>query len=257
MTSKNSNCSGCGQDLRKETSRWCSYSGNYYCPNCHSNKKSILPARVVQHWNFKPGKVSDYAYTHLLTNWSRPVLDVSGLVEQANERNEKSFGLPLSLPVRLPIKIPLLPRNKHSPVTVILTLNALRERLTTAAEFVRSCRTGQRLLGTMQDRLHLLWSSTLWSMLDLVEADSGKLEPLLKKTIDLFSRHVHSCDSCSGKGFVCEICTSKEVIYPFDLNTVSCPNCKGLFHESCWKSNPGKCPKCVRVRAIKMKEKLI
>jgi hypothetical protein len=257
LTSKNSNCSGCGDDLTKDTARFCAYSSNFYCPNCHSNKKSILPARVIKQWNFKAAKVSDYAYTYLQTNWSRPVLDVTSLIEQAKQAGERSLSLPLMLPVRLPIKLPLLPRSKHSSVTIIVTLTALRERLTTAAEFIRSCRTGQRLLGTLIDRLHLLWSSTLWSMQDLVEADSGKLEPLLKKTIDLFSRHVRHCDSCSGKGFVCEICTSREVIYPFDPQTVSCPNCKALFHETCWRSNPGKCPKCVRVKSIRGKDKLI
>lgn len=249
LTAKNSLCSGCGDDLQTSSARWCAYSGNFYCPKCHSNKKAVLPARVIKQWNFKPAKVSNYAYDYLQSNWNRPVLDVATLEKDAKPSRAGALGLPI------PIKLPLISRNRNSSVSIINHLTLLRERLVSVAEFIRACRNGHRLLVSLAERLHLLWSSTLWSMQDLVDAKSGKLEPLLRKYITMFSSHVRSCDSCSGKGYVCEICTAKEVIYPFEADTASCPNCKALFHESCWKSNPGKCPKCVRVRAIRGKEK--
>lgn len=252
LTAKNSLCSGCGEDLSPSTARWCAYSSNFYCSKCHSNKKAILPARVIKQWNFKPAKVSNYAYDYLQSNWNRPVLDVASLDQEQIGRSggrETTLGLPI------PIKLPLISRTKGSSVSIINHLTLLRERLVSVAEFIRACRNGHRLLTSLAERLHLLWSSTLWSMQDLVDAKTGKLEPLLKKFIGVFSAHVRSCDSCSGKGYVCEICQAKEVIYPFEADTASCPNCKALFHESCWKSHPGKCPKCVRVRAIRGKER--
>ena len=250
LTAKNSLCSACGDDLTPSTARWCAYSSNFYCPKCHSNKKAILPARVIKQWNFKPAKVSNYAYDYLQSNWNRPVLDVTNLDQESISRSsrETALGLPI------PIKLPLISRNRNSSVSIINHLTTLRERLVSVAEFIRACRNGPRLLSSLAERLHLLWSSTLWSMQDLVDAKTGKLEPLLKKYTSAFASHVRSCDSCSGKGFVCEICTAKEVIYPFEADTASCPKCKALFHESCWKSHPGKCPKCVRVRAIRGKE---
>lgn len=256
LTSKNSLCGGCGDDLTVATARWCAYSGNYYCPRCHHNKKAILPARVIKQWNFKPAKVSNYAYDHLQSNWNRPVLDITNLDREQIERWRRESSLTLGLPIKIPSLPALLSRGgRSSSVSVIAHLTAMRERLVSVAEFIRSCRSGQRLLTTLAERLHLLWSSTLWSMQDLVDAKTGKLEPILRRFIDLFASHVRSCDSCSGKGFVCEICTAKDVIYPFESDTTSCPNCKALFHDSCWKSHPGKCPKCVRVRVIRGKDK--
>jgi hypothetical protein len=255
LTSKNSLCSGCGEDLTIANARWCAYSGNYYCPKCHSGKSSILPARVIKQWNFKIAKVSDWAYDYLRENWNRPVLDVAGLLAVAStSERTRSLGLgplPISLPI--PLSLPRLPLTgkKSAPVSVIIHLSSLRERLVSVAEFIRSCRNGQRQLANLTDRLHLLWSSTLWSMQDLVDARTGKLEPILERSLQAYSSHVRGCDTCSGKGFVCEICSSREVIYPFDTKTASCPHCKALFHESCWRNNPGKCPKCVRVKSIR------
>eukprot|EP00795_Rhopilema_esculentum_P001579 gene1579-16031_t len=37
---------------------------------------------------------------------------------------------------------------------------------------------------------------------------------------------------CQGRGFICEICPSTDVIFPFDFNSLSCPECMSLFHRS-------------------------
>lgn len=38
--------------------RLCDYSGFYYCPSCHWNDSSIIPARIVHNWDFVPRKVA-------------------------------------------------------------------------------------------------------------------------------------------------------------------------------------------------------
>lgn len=33
--------------------RLCDYTGKYYCPTCHWNSTSVIPARVIFNWDFK------------------------------------------------------------------------------------------------------------------------------------------------------------------------------------------------------------
>ena len=39
----------------------------------------------------------------------------------------------------------------------------------------------------------------------------------LKRVIVFAAKHVQQCALCSQKGFLCEICNSDKVIYPFDV----------------------------------------
>ena len=32
--------------------RYCEYTGMYFCRNCHDNSASVIPARVLHHWDF-------------------------------------------------------------------------------------------------------------------------------------------------------------------------------------------------------------
>ena len=37
--------------------RQCDYTGLYYCSDCHHNEATIIPARVMHNWDFRPRKV--------------------------------------------------------------------------------------------------------------------------------------------------------------------------------------------------------
>lgn len=43
----------------------------------------------------------------------------------------------------------------------------------------------------------------------------------MKKAIKFARKHVQGCESCEYRGFLCEICGSVDVIYPFDLDTTT------------------------------------
>lgn len=41
--------------------------------------------------------------------------------------------------------------------------------------------------------------------------------------------HITHCEGCRGKGFVCERCGAKEVIFSFQKDTTRCLQCKSLY----------------------------
>ena len=54
---------------------------------------------------------------------------------------------------------------------------------------------------------------------------------------------------CKAKGYFCEFCRSKEIIYPFDFaTTVRCNDCRSLAHKKCY--NRATCPKCARIARV-------
>lgn len=57
---------------------------------------------------------------------------------------------------------------------------------------------------------------------DLIQMSSNtSLANQMKKAIKFARTHVVDCESCQYRGFLCEICSSTEVIYPFDLDTAA------------------------------------
>ena len=56
----------------------------------------------------------------------------------------------------------------------------------------------------------------------------------------------HHAQLCKAKGYICEFCRSREIIYPFDLTTtVRCSGCRSLAHKKCF--DRAACPKCARI----------
>ncbi len=54
------------------------------------------------------------------------------------------------------------------------------------------------------------------------------------------------CDTCLSKAHICELCSDKTPIFPFQLQkVVQCKTCLQCFHRSCF--DPNRCPKCARL----------
>ncbi|CAD7083264.1 unnamed protein product [Hermetia illucens] len=175
--------------------RLCDYSGLYYCPTCHWNSVSIIPARVIHNWDF----------------------------------------------------------SSHKKLSVI---KKIREDLTFMRKYLCECRvaTEKKLLeGQIGNRRHLIQTPDVYSISDLVQAESGLLIEFLNRVYDAFEKHIRSCEICSGKGYICEICSNNEVIYPFDDGSVSCEKCLTIYHRICWTRHMQKCPRCARVEERKSK----
>ena len=61
---------------------------------------------------------------------------------------------------------------------------------------------------------NLIWCLSLQ---DFIQIQDGNLPQFLKRVIVFAAKHVQQCALCSQKGFICEICNSEKVIYPFDV----------------------------------------
>ena len=49
-------CHDCGMKVDRafiHTFRFCFYFGKFCCTTCHSNKTHVLPANIIQKWDFK------------------------------------------------------------------------------------------------------------------------------------------------------------------------------------------------------------
>lgn len=58
-----------------------------------------------------------------------------------------------------------------------------------------------------------------YSIADLSQIQKGQLSTLLQNCVAFGAEHILDCRLCSQKGFICEICNSSKVLYPFHIKT--------------------------------------
>uniref|UniRef100_A0A8D0E587 Pleckstrin homology domain containing M3 n=1 Tax=Salvator merianae TaxID=96440 RepID=A0A8D0E587_SALMN len=229
LTAQSFKCAGCPRSigLSNGKAKVCSYSGWYYCVNCHVDDHFLIPARLVHNWDTSKYKVSKQAKEFLEYVYEEPLIDI----QQEN---------------------PMLYRHVESLATVV----RLRQQLKSLRAYLFSCRAAvaEDLRRRIFPREYLLQQIHLYSLADLQQVIEGKLAPFLGKVIKFATSHVYSCSLCSQKGFICEICNNGEILYPFeDISTSRCDSCGAVFHSECKvKSVP--CPRCVR-KELQMKQK--
>ncbi|XP_038278504.1 pleckstrin homology domain-containing family M member 3 isoform X1 [Dermochelys coriacea] len=229
LTAQSFKCAGCQRSigLSNGKAKVCSYSGWYYCSNCHVDDNFLIPARLVHNWDTSKYKVSKQAKEFLEYVYEEPLIDI----QQEN---------------------PMLYRHVEPLATVV----RLRQQLRSLRAYLFSCRAAvaEDLRRRIFPREYLLQQIHLYSLADLQQVIEGKLAPFLGKVIKFATSHVYSCSLCSQKGFICEICNNGEILYPFeDISTSRCESCGAVFHSECKvKSVP--CPRCVR-KELQKKQK--
>lgn len=130
----------------------------------------------------------------------------------------------------------------------------LRTNLNDMRRYMTECRlaTAAKLLdGMVGTRRHLVQCINMYSVADLIGIDNGSTIDFLNKTFAAFEQHIRKCELCAGKGYLCEICSNVEVLFPFDDGAVHCKQCKTVFHRACWLRKNQKCPKCARMELRK------
>lgn len=67
------------------------------------------------------------------------------------------------------------------------------------------------------------WTTDLhtYSIEDFLEVKGGNKMKYLKAMLGDGVAHVKKCPLCMGKGFVCELCSSLDIIYPFESTKVN------------------------------------
>ncbi|XP_028990467.1 pleckstrin homology domain-containing family M member 1 [Betta splendens] len=224
-------CAGCPQPIGPSLGRakLCEFSGQYYCESCHSGDTSIIPSRMVHNWDVAQREVSKKALQLLAQVEHEPLLNL----DQLN---------------------PDLVRHAES----MAQSHNLRQRLRLLGDYLLICRSGayKKLQARMQKRSYLLESSHLYSVLDLRQIAEGQYTTYLLTLLNYASNHVFQCDLCMQRGFICQICHSNDIIFPFQFDTTTrCKDCKSVFHRTC-KATGTPCPRCQRMRKYQERDLL-
>lgn len=54
-----------------------------------------------------------------------------------------------------------------------------------------------------------------WSMNDFIDVRNGTFLRAINEIIERGEHHVYNCELCTAHGFLCEYCTDKQVIFPW------------------------------------------
>lgn len=215
-------CTGCGMTLDSSHSRYfrfCYYTGKYFCQNCHVSSLCVVPAHILEYWSFKKLPVSNFARDLLTKIYCEPVFKVTS---------------------RTCTKIPQLSAARD-----------LRVQLISVKKYLRSCKeiSAQSLNRTFDGYIPWTTDILLYSLDDLmmVKTQGTRMKHLRSMLADGI-KHIKSCQTCHGNGFVCEFCKSdQDILFPFELEKVTiCRDCQGCYHKTCFVSKV--CPKCARLQ---------
>jgi len=174
------------------TLRVCAFSGSYYCNSCMDVEMQLIPARIIYNWDFRKYSVSKRAATFLAEFRSHPFLDMQ-----------------------------LLNPRIYFASDAMAELQSLRIRLNFIRAYLYTCAPSsiELLQNQFAGREYLYEHIHLYSIADLALIQRGVLCQQLQKAFKLGEAHVLKCRLCHLKGFICEICQSPRVLYPFHIST--------------------------------------
>ena len=214
-------CFGCGAafgGLFSAAPRYCEFTGKFFCSKCHSNRKSVIPARVVRLWDRGQYPVNNKSHKFIEENSRLPMMDLMAI-------NPALYGR----------------------VAMLKDVRLVRKKLYYMKDFISSCAAlgiksqARAYLNTLPDYYYN--SMDIYSLYDFVQLDA--VLDRLVDVLEVWLGHIDACFICKNKGSYCEICGSNKLIYPFQLiDVVQCPRCFGVFHKACY--TPENCPKCKR-----------
>ncbi|KAM6978395.1 protein associated with UVRAG as autophagy enhancer [Tautogolabrus adspersus] len=218
-------CAGCGTELEHKyikKLRYCEYLGRYFCDCCHSGSEAVIPARVLTHWDFSRFPVSDFSKQLLDSVWFQPLFDLSCV-------GKKLYGR----------------------VKELHRFRELQDQLLGIKKLLTACRLSERVMTEFEQLpAHLTEQAHLFSMDDLLRVKKGQLVSKAHAVLNSAIVHVENCQLCLARGFICEFCRERDVIFPFQTDMCRrCPVCRACFHKRCFVEK--KCPKCARIQSRK------
>ncbi|XP_016159879.1 PREDICTED: pleckstrin homology domain-containing family M member 1 isoform X2 [Ficedula albicollis] len=214
-------CAGCSRQIGFSFARpkLCAFSGLYYCDSCHGDEESVIPSRLIHNWDLTKRGVCKQALRFLRQIRNQPLIDLKLVNESLYEHVER-MGRILRC----------------------------REQLKLLGDYLIMCRSGalKELSKRLDHRHYLLECPHKYSVADLRQVADGAFESFLQSLLQFASHHVYSCDLCTQRGFICQICRSSDIIFPFQFDTTTrCSECKTVFHRDCHARAPS-CPRCER-----------
>lgn len=207
-------------NLMPDEARLCDYSGLYYCSGCHWNDTMVIPCRVVLNWDFSQYKVSRYWRSYLQLMHRKAVIDISKLNTSL-----------------------------YNHIEELAHVDQCRMDILKMKTYFVGCRnaSANRLLLLLQSRQHFVENANMYSMQDLIDIENKSLIPILDKIHTMFSNHIRrECEICRNRGFICEICNSNQIIFPFDTHVYVCAVCSNTYHDNCFEEGNAQCLRCSR-----------
>ncbi|XP_032934746.1 pleckstrin homology domain-containing family M member 1 isoform X2 [Catharus ustulatus] len=214
-------CAGCSRQIGFSFARpkLCAFSGLYYCDSCHQDEETVIPSRLIHNWDLTKRGVCKQALKFLTQIRNQPLIDLKLVNESLYEHVERMGRILRS-----------------------------REQLKLLGDYLIMCRSGalKELSKRLDHRHYLLECPHKYSVADLRQIADGVFETFLQSLLQFASHHVYSCDLCTQRGFICQICNSSDIIFPFEFDTTTrCSECKTVFHRDCHARAPS-CPRCER-----------
>ncbi|NXY18574.1 PKHM1 protein, partial [Atrichornis clamosus] len=214
-------CAGCSRQVGFSFARpkLCAFSGLYYCDSCHRDDETVIPSRLIHNWDLAKRGVCKQALKFLTQIRNQPLIDLKLVNESLYEHVERMGRILRS-----------------------------REQLKLLGDYLIMCRSGalKELSKRLDHRHYLLECPHKYSVADLRQIADGVFEAFLQALLQFASHHVYSCDLCTQRGFICQICHSSDIIFPFEFDTTTrCSECKTVFHRDCHARAPS-CPRCER-----------
>ncbi|XP_034549126.1 protein associated with UVRAG as autophagy enhancer [Notolabrus celidotus] len=218
-------CAGCGTEFEHKhvkKLRYCEYLGRYFCACCHSGSEAVIPARVLTCWDFNRFPVSDFSKQLLDSIWFQPVFDLT------------CVGTTL-----------------YSRVKELHRFRELQDQLQGIKKLLKACRFSGQVMAEFEVLpAHLTEQPHLFSLDDLLRVKKGQLVAHARVMLSSSISHVENCVLCLARGFICEFCREKDVIFPFQTDICKrCPVCRTCFHKHCYVEK--ECLKCARIKSRK------
>ncbi|XP_051566825.1 protein associated with UVRAG as autophagy enhancer-like isoform X2 [Myxocyprinus asiaticus] len=214
-------CAGCGTEVNPryiKKLQYCDYLGRYFCDGCHGGGESVIPARVLSNWDFARYPVCHFSRQLLDSIWQQPLFKITSLA-----------------------------KNLYNQAKELQRFRELQEQLISIKKLLSTCRLSAGVCAEFEQLpSHVMGELHLFSMDDLIRVKKGQLCITARALMQSATAHIDNCELCQAKGFICEFCHGKEVLFPFQRYTCTCcQDCKACFHISCFRNEA--CPKCTRL----------
>ncbi|XP_034741045.1 protein associated with UVRAG as autophagy enhancer isoform X1 [Etheostoma cragini] len=218
-------CAGCGTAVEPryiKKLRYCEYLGRYFCDCCHGGSEAVIPGRLLSCWDFGRYPVSDFSKQLLESVWQQPLFDLT-----------------------------CVGKTLYSRVKELQKFRELQDQLMGIKKLLTACRLSGRVMAEFEQLpAHLTEQPHLFSMEDLLRVKKGQLMAQARALLHSAIEHVENCELCLARGFICEFCRERDIIFPFQSDTCKrCPVCRACFHKRCFVEK--KCPKCARIQSRK------
>ena len=220
---QNFRCADCGIQIRKDnvkTFNFCEYFCKYFCRCCHINSQSFIPAKII----FQ----SDFAVTYGVSKKAKSFLD--------NIYTEPVIGLERLNP------------SLFENWSEFAKIKYLRLKLVDCKSYLNTCRFAVELKNSLYEQIDsfMINDPESYSIEILFRLKNSNYLEKLRNGVIQAIQHIKKCELCSQQGYLCGVCASKELIYPFEFEkVVKCPKCLACYHKKCFKE-PHQCPLCKR-----------